>query len=178
MRLTILAVLLLISPDAAADMTPRPMEEMKGDCTNYRWDVSRELALFESPADTVTASAAAPDAPPIAFGKRQTVTLVPHAEAIFDVAPEKDRGGRDKFSGHVRIAIPTPGLYRVVASNGVWIDAIAGGAIVKSAGFEMQTQCPTVFKVVAYEFSQVGDILLQLNGSKTPAVDIVVISAP
>lgn len=178
MRSTLLAALLLTLPAAAADMTPRPMEEMKGDCANYNWDVSHELALWAAPADAVTASPAAADAPLIVFDKRQTVTLVPHAEAVFTVTPEKDRGGPDKFSGHVRIAIPAPGLYRVTASNGVWIDAVAGGALVKSASFEMQTQCPSVFKVVAYAFPQAGEVLLQLNGSKTASVDIAVTAAP
>lgn len=153
---------------------PRPMEEMQGDCSNYRWDMSEEFSLWEKEAANIAASASADAAPGIGLAARYTVTLHPHDSVAFVATPEKDRGGKDKFSGLLRIEIPEDGLYRISASSGVWIDAVVNGAVVKSTSFEMQTKCTTVFKSVAYRLSGGDTAFLQINGSAVSTVDIAI----
>lgn len=153
---------------------PRPMEEMQGDCSNYRWDISQELDLWEKEAASVTAAASAENATRIGLGKRYTLTLLPHSSVAFAATPEKDRGGEDRFSGLLSFEIPEDGLYRISASSGVWIDAVVNGTPIKSAGFEMQTKCTTVFKSVAFQLSGGNATILQFNGNRDATVDIAI----
>ena len=92
----------------------------------------------------------------------------------FVVAPQKDRGGPDKYSGLVSFVPATDGVYRVSASSGVWIDAVVAGTVVPSARFEMQTKCTTIFKSVAFELKGGAPVVLQINGSATPTVGLLV----
>lgn len=177
-RLSLFTALLLATSCAAAEETPRPMDEMQGDCSNYRWDVSAELALWAMPADEVAAARVRDAAPPVALSKRQSLTLAPSAEVTLPVTPEKNRSSADTFSGLVAVVFAEPGLYRVSADSGVWIDLVQGDAKIASSAFEMQTKCPTVFKVVAYDVPAAGTYLIQLNGAKEASVDIAVTPAP
>jgi len=156
------------------ELPPRPMEEMHGDCMNYRWDMSRELAMWEATAQSVAAAASAEAPPTVELSTRYAVSLVPHDDVVFVVTPEKDRGGSDRFSGILRVTVPEDGLYRVSASSGIWIDAVSNGEVIKSSGFEMQTKCSTVFKSVAYRLSKGDSTVLQLSGNRTSAVDIAI----
>lgn len=153
---------------------PRPMEEMQGDCSNYKWDMSQEFGLWETEASDVAAATSADDVPAIGLATRYTVTLLPHESVAFVATPEKDRGGDGKFSGLLKLEIPEDGLYRISASSGVWIDAVVNGTVVKSTSFEMQTKCTTVFKSVAYRLSGGDTALLQVNGSRSDTVDIAI----
>ncbi|MFN4202210.1 MAG: hypothetical protein ACK4GM_04050 [Tabrizicola sp.] len=154
---------------------PRPMDQMQGPCSDFAMDIEREAAAWASPAvASVTAATARSEAPEIVPGAVVPVALHPHPEVEFDVAPEKDRGTPDKFSGHVRVTLPEAGLWRVAASNGLWFDAVVGGAIVPSAAFEMQTQCSAPFKVVVFDLPA-GPVDLQFNGSPAPEVQVMVL---
>ncbi|HCX67431.1 hypothetical protein [Parvibaculum sp.] len=160
------------------ELQPRPMEEMHGDCSNFHWDMSQEFEVWKEKAAEITAGKSAEEPPALALSTRYTVTLAPHEDVAFVVAPEKDRGGSDKFSGLLRVEIPEDGLYRISASNGLWIDALVDGKTVKSNSFEMQTGCDTIFKSVAYSFTGGEIVTFQLNGSRSPQVDIAVTASP
>lgn len=153
---------------------PRPMEEMQGDCSNYQWDMSQEFALWEQETTAITASSSEDEAPAIGLATRYTVALHPHDSVAFLATPEKDRGGKDRFSGLLSFEIPEDGLYRISASSGVWIDAVVNGSVIKSTSFEMQTKCTTVFKSVAYRLWGGDAALLQFNGSRSTTVDIAI----
>lgn len=157
---------------------PRPMEEMHGDCSNYSWDMSHELSLWDISGQDVVATAVAEAPPSVELSTRYKVNLLPHREVVFVVTPEKDRGGSDRFSGILQFKVPADGLYRVSASSGIWIDAVSHGEVIESSGFEMQTKCGSIFKSVAYRLSQGDAVLLQLNGSKSASVDIAVTQTP
>ncbi len=153
----------------------RPMHEMKGDCANFAWPMAKEFAAWALSGDRVAAAKSSAAAiPSIPVGVRRDIELLPHAEVQFAAPPQQDRGGPDKFSGLVRIQVERPGLYRVSAGNGLWLDLVEGGKVVPSAAFEMQTGCDRIFKSVAYRLDKPGLLLLQLSGSPTKLVPILV----
>lgn len=174
LRLALALSVILATPVLAQDIpAPRPMDQMRGDCAAFALDVTREAALWAAgPRTALTASAAASGAPALATGTLARLALLPQTEMQFAVTPEQDRGGAGRHAGHLRLEVPQAGLWRVAASNGLWFDAVAGGAILPSSAFEMQTGCGAPFKVVVFELPA-GAVTLQFNGSPSPQVEVV-----
>lgn len=174
-RLIVLC-LLGAAPALAQDLpAPRAMEQMHGDCGAFAMDVSREAALWTAgPSASLAAGADAAAAPELAPGVLASVALPPQSSVTFPVAPGQDRDGPDLFAGHLRVTIPTAGLWRVAASNGLWFDAVADGAIIESRAFEMQTGCTAPFKVVVFDLPA-GEVALQFIGSPAPGVEVAVL---
>lgn len=169
---------LLAGPAFAQDANlpaPRPFDEMRGPCTDFAMDISREVQSWAAhPPVQMPASAQPDDALTLRAGEVFGLVLYPHPDVSFDVEPEQNRGADDNFSGHARVTIPTAGLWRVAASNGLWYDVVVDGAIVPSAAFEMQTQCATPFKVVVFDLPA-GEVALQFNGSRSAGVEVLVL---
>lgn len=174
-RLSVVAAVLLGFPSAvlAQDLPQRPMQEMHGDCSNFAWDLTEEFRLWDQAAVSLPMQDAG-SGPGLESGRRFELALVPQPEVAFTVPPEQDRGGPDKFAGIIRLTLPTPGLYRISASNPAWIDLVRDGTIVPSAAFEMQTECRTIFKTVAYRVETAGEFLLQINGSPSPMIGLLI----
>jgi len=176
LRSMMLAAVLVAAGSAAAGELPpqRAMEEMQGDCTNFSWNMKRELELWQAKPAVVQANSKVSALPAVELSVRSEVALVVHPSVVFAVPPQKDRGGPDKYSGLVAFTPAKDGFYRVSAGSGVWIDAVVGSAIVNSARFEMQTKCTSIFKSVAFELKGGKPVTLQINGSATPSVGLLI----
>lgn len=176
--LAVLSLTLASLPVQAQDIAlppPRPFEQMKGDCSAFAMDIGREAAAWAAgPIRTIAAGTDPQAATPIAVGELSRVGLHPHAEVRFPVPPEQDRSTDSTFSGHLRVTIPTAGLWRVAASNGLWFDMVVAGARVPSAAFEMQTGCTAPFKVVVFDLPA-GEALIQFNGSRSAEVEVLLL---
>jgi len=174
----VLALSGLAGPTLAHDTplpAPRPFDEMRGPCTDFAMEISREVEVWTAgPVVQADAGAEAADAPLLFAGELARLALHPHPRVSFTIAPEQDRGADDRFSGHARVTIPSAGLWRVAASNGLWYDVVVDGNIVPSAAFEMQTQCATPFKVVVFDLPA-GEVALQFNGSRSAGVEVLVL---
>ena len=153
---------------------PRPMDQMHGGCDAYAWNMGHEFHLWQGEAATARAGMDVSGITPVIVGKPVDVALAPQPGVAFAAIPEQQRGGADTFAGLLEIMPPTAGVWRVSASTGLWVDAIVDGVLVKSAGFEMQTGCATIFKSVSYDLPAGKPIVLQLSGSKPQAVRILV----
>lgn len=175
--LCVLAVMAV--PAMAQDIPlpgPRPFDQMRGTCGDFAMDIRQETAAWAAgqTAEQIEASATEDDSPMIAARQLTRLILRPHEEVSFRIPPEQDRGAPEKFSGHARVTIPEPGLWRIAASNGLWFDAVSDGAIVPTGAFEMQTQCKGPFKIVVFDLPA-GDVALQFNGSPTAQVEVIVL---
>ncbi|MBK8457930.1 MAG: copper uptake system-associated protein [Phyllobacteriaceae bacterium] len=169
------ALAALVATPACADVPPpRPMDQMHGGCDAFAWNMSHEFHAWEGEAAMARAGTNVAAVTPALVGKAIDVTLAPQPDVAFAAIPEQQRGGQDTFAGLVSFTPPAPGVWRVSASTGLWIDAVSAGALVKSAGFEMQTGCATIFKSVAYHLPGGAPVVLQLSGSKPQAVRILV----
>ena len=171
-----LIALLLASPALAQTSlpSPRPFEQMRGDCSAFAMNVAPEAALWQATIGEAAAGTDATSAPLLAPGEVIRLALHAPGAVTLPMAPEQDRSAPDRFSGTARFTVPEAGYWRVSASNGLWFDAVASGAIIPSSAFEMQTACAAPFKVVVYELPAQTEILLQFNGSPSATVDLLV----
>lgn len=174
----VLVLSLLAMPALAHDAPlpgPRPFDEMRGTCADFAMNISREVDVWTAgPVVQAESGAVVSDSPLFAAGELARLSLHPHPTVSFPLAPEQNRGADDNFSGHARVTIPSAGLWRIAASNGLWYDAVTDGVIVPTAAFEMQTQCAAPFKVVVFDLPA-GEVALQFNGSRTPGVEVLVL---
>jgi len=165
----------VISQATAADTPPqRPMDQMHGDCSAFAWNMSQEFKLWNAPPTAARSSAEVSAAPTIPVSQRVDLALLPHPQVRFVTPPETDRGGPNKYSGLAVFKVDRSGLYRISASSGLWIDVVADGKRVPSSAFEMQTECKSVFKSVAYTLPADTRLIVQLNGSATPTTTIAI----
>jgi hypothetical protein len=181
MRLILIALLAATLPAYAQPNDPRgrPMQEMQGDCSNYRVDLKREFTLWQQqPIARKAASAGEAPHGVLQPDQRTSVTLLPSARVRFAVKPAEDRGGPDKFSGTLPVARLAPGTWRLSASSGAWIDLTAGQRLLDAPSFEMQTKCQTIFKTVTFIVPENAALVLQLNGSPRPVVDVLLTRVP
>lgn len=168
--------LAMAGPALAQDTLPppRPMEAMRGTCADFALNVTAEAEVWQTQAQPVAAAQGPGPLPAVLPSTLSRLSLHPAAQVAFVHPPEQDRSAPERHSGLVSVILPQAGRWRVAASNGVWIDAVQDGALIPSGAFEMQTQCRTPFKVVIYDLPA-GEVVLQLNGSPTPEVDLVVL---
>lgn len=152
----------------------RPMTEMRGDCSNYLTDIQSDLVLWERPADSAPASADFAKVATASLDRRLRVSLKPHPEVRFAAPPEQMRGAADKFSGLIAVTTAAAGAYRLSASNGLWLDVVGPEGVIASRTFEMQTKCDRIFKTVTYDLPANTSLIVQLNGSSVPEVDLLV----
>ncbi|HVO93083.1 MAG TPA: hypothetical protein VMT22_09600 [Terriglobales bacterium] len=175
----ILFVLAAANSVQTSELPPqRPMNEMHGDCSNYHWNLSKELSL-SARAPTSLASQARPEhLPPADVDRPYAVVLQPQTSVTFATKPGEDRGGPAKFSGLLAFTPPTDGIYRISASTGLWIDVVESGSLVPSAAHEMQTGCKTIFKSVAYRLKGGSPLIVQFNGSPNEIVRMLITEWP
>ena len=166
-------VLLVFAPIAvhAQDTRSRPMDEMHGDCTNFATDLDREFALMTSSAPASATGAGPEDAPVVSPGVFD-FTLHPQSQVRFAATPAQERGGDDSFAGVVSLGDLPEGHWRVSADSGAWIDLVAGGELLDSPEFEMQTGCAELFKTVTFEHDGMGPVLMQITGSRSAQIRI------
>jgi hypothetical protein len=151
-----------------------PMSQMQGGCANYEWDMTAEFAAWTAVARQVGAARNNGEAPMIDVGVRYDVSLNAHESVQFSAAPEKDRGGAGKSSGALKFTPKDDGLYRISASNGLWIDVVTSGARIASDAFQMQTKCETIFKSVAFRLKGGQTHIIQLNGSPSRIAGLLI----
>jgi hypothetical protein len=172
---TVFAAALFASPALAGEAV-RPMSEMRGDCANYKTDLSREFSAWKEKAVALQAS----DCPACAVDHRVTLnqrtalTLLKPSAVNFPVAPEQKRDREDAHAGMVTVAFKAPGRYRISASTGVWIDLVNDASLVPSLAFEMQTQCKPIFKSIVWEVAEPGLYHIQLSGNPGDTVEVLV----
>jgi hypothetical protein len=177
-RFLCLVVAALVGTPAIAGQAVRPMTEMRGDCANYKTDLSREFAAWQEKAVALQGS----DCPAcavdhrVAIGQRTALKLLKSSAVHFPVAPEQKREREDAHAGMVTVEFKAAGRYRVSASTGVWIDLVKDAALVPSLAFEMQTQCKPIFKSVVWDVAEPGLYHIQLSGNSGDAVEVLVSS--
>ena len=169
-----LGVLLAASAAVSQDVERgRPMSEMRGDCDNYQLDLKPEFGRWDNVQARATAGAGASSAPSIGVETVTELALVASDRLQPVIQPGQDRRDPTNFSGVVSVQFPNPGRWRLAASNGAWADLTADGALLKDPWFEMQPRCRSIFKVVIFEVERPGPVWLQINGSRSEQIRVL-----
>lgn len=138
------------------------------ECEGFKWDVSREKALFTATPRIITAVADAARSPVVQTEALYELRLLPQERLSLAVAPSKKSIADGASAGLVRFRVPETGAYRVALDRGFWIDVVADGKTVPSTDFSGSPQCRAPRKIVMYTLPAAQDLVLQFTGAVDP----------
>jgi hypothetical protein len=171
MRLNLPVCLMLIAVSAARAFAAGP-------CTGFKWDVSRELALFAGPSATLSAGKDASSAPSLSADRFYELQLLPQTDVTFDVEPGRNTAKDGSYAGLAELRLAEPGNYRVAVDAPLWIDVAGDGKLATATDFQGQQSCDGPHKIVEFELTGARRFLLQISGSAKAAVRLTVTRAP
>ena len=151
--------------DASAQVS-RPIDEMRGDCSQYALDVRKELAAMEGTPKKLTALTGRGIAPAMSPIGQSLLVVLHHIDKIVLAATPKHSS---PYAGLLAFSVPADGLYRISAGSAVWIEVMDGRTRQEPTQFEMQTGCTALFKTIQYQLKKGATYWLQLSGSTLTA---------
>lgn len=174
-------VLLLIALATGAAADQRPLEEMRGDCRDYRMKLGPEFSAWRRDALPREAAGDADAAleRPLSLTQRYVVQLRPVAELSLP-RPDAEGETADAPSGQgglLAFRTPANGFYRICLGDEVQVDLLSVGRRTRQVApreFEMQSACETVYKCLEYMLRGGRSYVLQLSGAQSPVVEIQV----
>lgn len=147
-------------------------------CVDFKWDVSKERALF---AGTPAASAAGEDAksaPIVEPNRLYSIRLASQDGVKFAAPPAKSAAGMSVYAGLATLKISVPGSYRISVDLPLWIDAVSNGRLLGASDFQGQHDCAAPHKIVEFDLAGTGPYILQLSSAKSDHVLLTVTPAP
>jgi hypothetical protein len=147
-------------------------------CTGFKWDVSKEHALFAGSAASLIAGKNTASAPAIATDHLYELKLTPQTQVTFALPPGKTMLTDGAYAGLATFRVATPGAYRVAVDVPFWIDVVADGRLVATKDFQGQHGCDAPHKIVEYELAAGQPLVLQVSGSTNAVVRLTVTASP
>ena len=147
-------------------------------CSGFKWDVSKEHALFGGPSVALTAGKDEAAAPTIGTDRLYQLQLMPQTEVAFALAPGKKMLTDGAYAGLAALELDAPGNYRVSVDVPFWIDVVANGKLAATRDFTGQQSCDAPHKIVEFDLSGAKRFVLQMSGSAKPTVRLTVTQAP
>ncbi|HWJ34634.1 MAG TPA: hypothetical protein VNR70_05185 [Steroidobacteraceae bacterium] len=147
-------------------------------CSGFKWDVSKEHALFSGPSVALSAGKDLASAPTIGADRLYQLELLPQTDVSFALAPGKKMLTDGAFAGLAALELDTPGNYRVSVDVPFWIDVIANGKLAATRDFQGQQSCDAPHKIVEFDLTGAKQFVLQMSGSAKASVRLTVTQAP
>jgi hypothetical protein len=148
------------------------------DCLDFKWDVSKERALFAANAQILKAGKDVGSAPTVVPDRLFKLTLTPQEQVSFSAAPARKAAASGAYAGLVALKLPATGSYRIALDLPFWIDVVSNGALVPAKDFEGQHACAAPHKIVEFELSGSQSYIVQLSGAAGDTVQVTVTAAP
>jgi hypothetical protein len=167
MSITLLMMLLATAQAAIADT-----------CTGFKWDVTRELALFAGSGVPLSAGKDTASAVPVAIDRLYELTLLPQGQVAFGTTPGKASANEGAYAGLAELRLDVPGNYRIAVDAPLWIDVVANGKLLAPTDFQGQHGCEGPHKIVEFDLTGTTRFALQLSGSGQATVRMTVTRAP
>ncbi|MBB5984448.1 hypothetical protein [Sphingobium lignivorans] len=135
------------------------------------------LAGWSAPVARVAArDAASAQAAPLVPGQAVDLALAPVREVRFAAEPGK-HPDPESHAGLAGLTVTKAGKYRVAADSPVWIDVVAAGRPLPSAGHGHGPACSGIRKMVDFQLEP-GRYLLQIAGSAGASARVLVAALP
>jgi hypothetical protein len=147
-------------------------------CAGFKWNVTKERALFAGSAVSIPAGKDIKSAPRVVPDRLYELKLVPQDEVTFSIAPGKKRPVNGAYAGLAVLKIGTAGTYRISVNIPFWIDVALNGALLVSKDFQGAQGCDAPHKIVEFEFDAAQDFVVQLSGATSTSVRMAVTKAP
>jgi hypothetical protein len=147
-------------------------------CARYKWDITRERALFAATASPIAAAKeGGPSLSTIATDQAYRVQLFPAAEVVFATAPGKASPAEGSYAGMLAFKVPVAGSYRVAVDLPMWLDVVADSRLVPAADYEGQHDCAAPRKIVQFSLEANKALILQMSGVSEASVRVTIVRA-
>lgn len=143
-------------------------------CSGFRFDVSKELKVFEGKPREVAATTAANSAAAIDVNQLYSVTLADQSKVSFATAPGKSTVADGSFAGLLKVTSPRAQTIRVTATEAAWLDVINGGKLLESTRHTGSGNCKVLRKVVEFNVAPDKPVTIQVSGSTEQQIKLAV----
>ncbi|MET0499178.1 MAG: hypothetical protein ABW106_13015 [Steroidobacteraceae bacterium] len=164
-RLSMIAALLLSSSVVAQEKDP---------CTQFKWDVTHELAVMKQSPQPLVAAVHAGKVPQLELDKLYSLQLASQADVKFVAKPTKATPDDGAKAGLVRFRTAKAGRYRVSLTSAHWLDVLDGDKAIPSKDFQGQRGCERPRKIVEFELAAEHEFGLQFSGSADAQVIVAI----
>jgi hypothetical protein len=147
-------------------------------CAGFKWDVSKERALFDGAALPVRAGKDAASAAAVEPKHLYRLQLVAADQVSFPVPPGKSTPAEGSYAGVLALSIPAPGHYRIAVDLPLWIDVAADGKLIPAADYEGLHGCSAPRKIVEFILDAKPHLLLQLSAADQALVRLTITQVP
>jgi hypothetical protein len=147
-------------------------------CIDFKWDVSKERALFAAAPVALSAGKDSLSAPAIVPDRLYKLRLAAQDEVAFSISPKKKAAAAGAFAGLAALKIPSAGAYRIAIDLPLWIDVVSSGSLVAAKDFQGQHSCNAPHKIVEFELSGARPFLLQFSSGDADTVLVTVTASP
>jgi hypothetical protein len=146
-------------------------------CAGFKWDVSKERALFASAAAPTPAGKDGASAPPAAPNRLYQLQLIPASQVAFPATPGKTSPD-GTYAGVLTLNISASGKYRIAIDLPLWIDIAADGKLLPPSDYEGQHNCNAPRKIVVFTLDAAKRLQLQLSDSPQATVRLTITQVP
>ena len=147
-------------------------------CLDFKWEVSKERALFASTPTSLAAGTEVKSAPALAVDRAYSLKLAPQRQVAFAAGPGKSPGDRPAYAGLATLKVPSTATYRISIDMPFWIDVVARGTLLSPTDFQGQHTCAAPHKIVEFTLQAGSPLVLQLSGGNQDGVVLTVTAAP
>jgi hypothetical protein len=171
----VIATAFLAQPPLAAGGQPLPNNAPA--CTGFRFDVNKELELFEGKPRSVTATTTAASAADIDVDQLYVVTLANPGKVTLAAKPGKSIIADGSFAGLLKVSTFRGRTIRVTSTEAARLDVISGGKLQESQRHTGSGNCKVLRKVVEFMVTPGQPLIIQISGSKEREIKLAVTTA-
>jgi len=132
-------------------------------CTGFKWNITREHALFTQAPEAATAGHDLASAPTMKAQQLYELTLAPQDTVKFVAPPGKKTLADGAFAGLVHLKVSAAGSYRISLDAGFWIDVVSHQKPIEATDFGGAHGCDAPRKVVIFNLPAGDDLVLQIS---------------
>jgi len=147
-------------------------------CLDFKWDVSKERALFAAVPTALQAGRDPMSAPTVVPNRLYSLQLSAQDQVTFKVNPPAKKSAAAGYAGLATLNISTPGIYRIAMELPSWIDVVADGALLQATDYQGQHECSAPHKIVEFELAGTRPFVLQLSNVTKDKILLTVTPAP
>jgi hypothetical protein len=147
-------------------------------CVDFKWDVSKERALFAGAPEAVTAGKDLRSAAALVPNRLYRLQLLNQDQVTFAASPGKKAAAAPAFAGLATLKVPASGSYRIAVDLPIWIDVVWQGTLVPAKDFEGQHACGAPHKIVEFDLAAAQPLVLQLSNAGSENILMTVTASP
>jgi hypothetical protein len=147
-------------------------------CLDFKWDVSKERALFAETPSSLAAGKDPKSAPVVVPNRLYALRLMPQDQVAFAVSPSRKMATPPPYAGLVTLKVAAPGSYRIAVDLPFWIDVVSNGTLLQPTDFQGQHSCSAPHKIVEFELVGAQPFVLQFSNAAKDTVLIAVTRTP